>query len=465
MKKIALLLLTVTLILILPGCKKLVEGLIPTIPTDSIPTVSTPTLTDVGTPVGDVITKVIGKTGGSIASADGNAELIFPADALNDNTSISIQAVTQTAPNGVGYGYEFLPQGIHFLQPVTLKFHYTADDLASTLGDLMGIAFQDSIGGWWRVNDFTNDTINKIISAPIKHFTVYTPFDVLFINPPRGTVQVGTSISIKIDVVDADDDNLTTLGSNDFVAPLITLNKNIVWSVNGVVNGNSTFGTITGNLLNASFKAPAKVPSQNPVAVSAKVDVNFKYHGKTFGKTSSASLVSNVRIVDEEVYIVEMKLLDTVVDNAPDYIIVWDSVSMKVTIRGETVTVSEITNFASKANPSQIVGYDDATYFVPDPVGEINITSATGNVGPYIYANAPDDRMLGLKFVQTGTHDPKTHYLGPNGYSDYSGGDPNQGYPLAWLFELLPDGEPAENTSQPDGLLAKVMDVKITLQK
>ncbi|HMG69188.1 MAG TPA: hypothetical protein VK588_15930, partial [Chitinophagaceae bacterium] len=98
MKKMTLLLLTVTLMLILPGCKKHADGLTPAIPDDSNPTV--PTRTEVGTPMGNSVAKTIGKAGGSIASADGNAELIFPAGALEDNTSISIQSVTQTAPNG-----------------------------------------------------------------------------------------------------------------------------------------------------------------------------------------------------------------------------------------------------------------------------------------------------------------------------------------------------------------------------
>lgn len=438
----------------------MIEGLIPTIPDEPIPTEGT--ITDIGIPVGALVTKSIGKDGGSIASADGSAELIFPAGALNDNTTISVQAVTQTAPNGVGHGYQFLPEGIKFAQPVTLKFHYSAADLAATVGDLMGIAFQDSLGGWLRVNDFSNDTVNKIISAPIKHFTVYTPFDVLFINPPSASVQVGTSIGMKVDMVDTDDSGLTTLGG-DQLAPLITIkNKTIAWSVNGIANGNATVGTIAGNSMDASFTAPAKIPSQNPVAVNALVDVNFKYHGKTFSKTP---LVSNIRIVDQEIYLVEMRLLDTIIHADPDIMVVWDSVSLKVTVRGTTVTVSEITNFESRANPTKITGYDDATYFVPDPVGQINIVSAIGKVGPYVYANSPDDRLLGLTFVQSGTHDPKTHYFGPNGYEDFSGGDPNPGYPRGWSFELLPDGEPTDDPNNLDGLLGKVMDVTITLQK
>jgi hypothetical protein len=41
---------------------------------------------------------MIGNTGGSIASADGNAELIFLMGALADNTNISVQA-TQNRTN------------------------------------------------------------------------------------------------------------------------------------------------------------------------------------------------------------------------------------------------------------------------------------------------------------------------------------------------------------------------------
>ena len=167
MKKLLFLLLTVSAILMLPGCKKISDGIVSAIPDE-------PTITAVGAPVGNVVTKLIGKSGGSIASADGNAELIFPAGALNDNISITVQAITNNAPNGVANAYRFLPQGIKFLKPVTLKFHYTAKDLAATLSDLMGIAFQQSSGIWYRVNNFTNDTVKKIISATYK----------LFFNPP-----------------------------------------------------------------------------------------------------------------------------------------------------------------------------------------------------------------------------------------------------------------------------------------
>ena len=213
MKRISLLSIIIMLMLVVYGCIK-TSDLIPKIPPDDNPTITEP-----GIPVGDLVTKTIGKEGGSISSADGNAELIFPAGALDDATTISVQPISNTAPNGIGNSYSFLPEGIRFLQPVTLKFHYTADDLASTLAGLMGIAFQDSIGAWYRVTKFTNDTVNKVITAPIRHFSRWAHFDLLHINPSVLTLGVGKSINLEVEMV-ASDDELVKLNNGDEVATL-----------------------------------------------------------------------------------------------------------------------------------------------------------------------------------------------------------------------------------------------------
>jgi hypothetical protein len=429
----------------------------------------TPTPTAVGTPVGDLVTKTIGASGGSLTSSDGSAELIFPAGALAGNTEISIQPITNTAPNGVGNSYRFLPEGIKFLQPVTFKFHYTPDDLASTLADLMGIAFQDSTGGWWRVNNFTNDTVNKIISAPIKHFSIWTAFDMLLISPLNAVVSVNKSISLEVIVIESSDDDLSELGGDNAAAPIVRSSntKPIIWAANGVNNGNSSFGTITGtSFYAAQFKAPSKIPSgsQNPVNISATVDSKFKYKGETF---TSPSLTSRLRIVDAEVYQVEFKILDTVVNYDTDKMIVWDSVSMKVTIKDGAVTISEITNFESRAMPTQLVLTHEAWYFVPDGVGEINIVSAVGTVGPDIVGNVGGDtRLLALTFTESGIHDPKLKYVeSDNGYTDFSGGEATPGYLRAWGFELDPEGEPTGDGSPLNGILIKVIEANIKLLK
>jgi hypothetical protein len=449
MKKITLLLLTATTLLILPGCKKIIESIKPVIPNE-------PTVTAIGVPVGNIVTKTIGKTGGSIASADGNAELIFPSGALDNDKSISIQAVTNQAPNGVGNAYRFLPEGIKFLQPVTLKFHYTAKDLASTLADLMGIAFQDSTGGWWRVNNFINDSVNRVISAPIKHFTDYTSFDILFINPPGGNLKVSKSMNLEIDIVVSDDDLLTKLDphADEDLAPLTQVSdKKIAWSANGVVNGNSTFGTLTATDSRVtSYKAPAKIPSRNPVAVSAQVDVKFKYHGKTFDKTS---LVSNIKIVGiQEKYLFEMKLTDAM---DPEYVYT-DTVSMNVVVDDTTVTVSDINNFAAKTNPTSWATQSGCTKtFVPDGLGKINIYSATGQ----LFIIEGISRILRLEFKNTGTYEPTFSEVCPQNPAFTLGGGYFPGFP-GIDFELFSGGPVFEQRI--DNGTGGVLVAKLSLQ-
>ena len=424
MKKLLFLLLTVSVILMLPGCKKISDGIVSAIPDE-------PTITAVGAPVGNVVTKLIGKSGGSIASADGNAELIFPAGALNDNISITVQAITNNAPNGVANAYRFLPQGIKFLKPVTLKFHYTAKDLAATLSDLMGIAFQQSSGIWYRVNNFTNDTVNKIISAPIKHFTDYTHFDLLIINPTFEDVKVGKSLDLKLDMVDTDDDVLKLDPNNDEeLAPLITLrNKKITWSANGVVNGNSTYGTLTSISLDATFKAPAKAPSQNPVAVSALVDVKFKYHGKIFDKTS---LVSYITIIDGQKYLLELRVTET----ASPFVYI-DTASLTVIVSSDgKITGRDISNFAPKTNPATATMGDCTSTWIPDGIGEMNITSVTGTIS----GSAGDPkRDLILQFGHSGTVVPKFRRVCRGGDDTTEGGNAIPGFPPFVFFTLTPD--------------------------
>ena len=464
MKKILLLFIAAAMMFYMTGCIK-TSNLVPTLPNDP----NDPDPTEIGTPVGDAVSKSIGKDGGSIVSADGNAELIFPAGALASATDISIQAITNTAPNGFGNSYSFLPERIHFLQPVTLKFHYTAETLASTLAGLMGIAFQDSIGQWYRVMNFTNDTVNKIISAPIKHFSKWAPFLMLKIFPPNSIVSVNKSLDLNVEMVESDDHDLVSL-ANEEVVPLKrrVTDKKIVWSVNGTVNGSPTYGSIAATTVSgASFHAPSKAPpaSHNPVAVSAVVDVPFYYGGQTWDKTT---LISNVRIIDTEVYLVEISIVDTAVDFDPYFIIVHDSASMLVTIKDEVATVSDIRNFAPYAMPDHLEYGRAGYYLVPDPNGQINITGATGRVSPFLNPNDPgitNSRLMGVILTHTGTVYPKIKYVADDGTVDYSGGQSFNGYPLAWSFELLADGEFGDGADLLNGdVLDKFITVTITRQ-
>jgi len=48
-----------------------------------------------------------------------------------------------------------------------------------------------------------------------------------------------------------------------------TSNTTVTWSVNGVTNGNSTYGTISGSGLSVTYTAPARVPSPATFSITA----------------------------------------------------------------------------------------------------------------------------------------------------------------------------------------------------
>jgi hypothetical protein len=68
-------------------------------------TILQPAITQAGKCTGKITEKKLDKEGGELQSADGKLELIIPPDALSKKTNISIQSVTNLAPNDIAEGY------------------------------------------------------------------------------------------------------------------------------------------------------------------------------------------------------------------------------------------------------------------------------------------------------------------------------------------------------------------------
>ncbi|MEO8474719.1 MAG: hypothetical protein ABI477_21140 [Chryseolinea sp.] len=132
-----------------------------------------PTL--VGYPNGLPNVKTIGAGGGSITSLDGRMTIHVPEGALNTDTVISIQPITNYAPNGNGNAYHLGPEGIKFNKPVKQIFGY-AQDVSPTMPALTGIAFQGSDPIWYSPGKFIWDTDKKTVSAEITHFSGWATF-------------------------------------------------------------------------------------------------------------------------------------------------------------------------------------------------------------------------------------------------------------------------------------------------
>lgn len=405
----------ITIVIAFNACNKL--GVIP----DPPATDDTPIPSPVGTPVGAPSTKNIGISGGTVVSTDKKIELDIPAGAISANTDITIQAITNTAPNGVSNAYQLSPDGIKFLKPITLKIHYTDDELASTLSDLMGIAFQDNTGVWYRLKNITNNVASKIISASIAHFSSWTLFDVYMLNPASANVKVNETVPLEVSyVVPSNDD--------DELSPLFPKNATIIWSVNGVTNGNSSVGTLTNNNTRSVYKAPSKAPAQNPVAVSAQIQLNIKYQGKTINK---ASLVSNILVGGQE-YLLEIVFKQDALQRG---LWVTDSASMDVGISGNSVLVSNIKNFKPTASPGTVNVAPCTFSYVPDNIGHINITEATGE----LRVQSPTMTSIQFFFKHTNTSTSNFRQYCDNVTPPYDvtgGGYKNDGTPLTLFFDL-----------------------------
>ena len=88
--------------------------------------------TDVGTPIGNKVSKEIGRAGGSIVSPDGRLTLSVPQNALTEPVAFSIQPITNKAGQGLGPAYRLEPNGKTFATPLEISFHYGEHDLEGT---------------------------------------------------------------------------------------------------------------------------------------------------------------------------------------------------------------------------------------------------------------------------------------------------------------------------------------------
>ncbi|MEP6749687.1 MAG: hypothetical protein ABJB86_18255 [Bacteroidota bacterium] len=431
----------IMVILTITSCKKLLTDNIPVAP----PVDDTPIATELGIPVGIIVTKNIGAGGGSLTSGDGKVELQIPAGALSGNTDISIQPITNTAPNGISNGYRFMPDGLKFSTAATLKIHYAAADVAGSLPDLLGIAFQDSTGFWWRVNNFTNDQASKTIAVPMMHFSDWTLFEVMKITPSSAAVRTNKSVNLDVTYINGDNDDEQTVR-------LLRKVGKITWSATAGALSVTTDNTDMSRV----YKAPATIPAANPVAVSAQVQITFKYHGKTFNNTT---LVANIAIYNtDEVYVLELKIED---GHWWQGMVAIDSVSMRVKVQDTTVTISNIVNFPSAAVPPTLVAGNATVIWIPDPIGELNITKAAGRNAVDFFGD--NTGYLGFDFTHTGVHTPKYHVVTPPSSDQYYGGTPDPGFLLGTSFHTTA-GRIYYEQGTTDPYSNIIVTVKLTLQ-
>lgn len=404
-----------------------------------------PEPTPIGTPVDSTITKVIGPQGGSVDYDGGLMSLEFPAGAVSKNSTIVVQPITNNIPGGFGDVYSFEPANIKLNLPVTLKIHYTDKDMAGSSPMFTGIAFQDSARIWHRLRNIAIDTVNKTISGALPHFSHWGTFLNMAIVPVTTGQKINESKEYKVIVVDettspqsADGDELPPLPIAHEVSPG-TVKQ---WYANGILNGDSTYGTITPNGSHCTYTAPDHKPekSKNPVQLTADLDHLWYKDPATGADFKNLKLVLPIVIIDDNYsYQLKIEYKFGAWPGATFYWMVTDMATMDIEVKNGAVTITNIQNQGGNVSPSsQTTKYGDGTCTATwhdqgANIGYLNITQATGLLIPN--ENNPDEKTLSLVLSNHGKG-PGFHLECSGSESSDSGGDDMGSSSLLFDFAL-----------------------------
>jgi hypothetical protein len=436
MKKLLVALLFSAILFAEQSCKKSTST-----GTTTINPVVTPASTAKGTPTGASISKFISSSGGNISTADGRIELDFPSGALPAGDSITIQNITNNGPGGMGNAYRFLPEGLKFTNAVTIKFHYDDSDVNGTIADFLQLSFQDSTGVWNQLDNSTADTTAKILSATTTHFSDWSVFPDLKIilhegDEQNGQLKVNKSQTYAIWYVPKTSSG--QIGEPENIPAASVKN----WTINGVINGNSTYGKIVYSSTNANSKwtytAPAKAPTtRNPVAITAQLDNLSSFHDPKFGSFNSLSLTHNVRIYDVgNGYHIGVSFHAEVNEDGSFYN--WNDVgSFDVILSGNTGG-----SFANISNSNAAVTLDSntstcITTLVEPPVGPINIVVDT--TSSVIWFSSINTVLITLAALDKNYYikDAVWSTLCPGGQPTQSGGGLGPPFPAGIEFKAV----------------------------
>lgn len=274
------------------SCKKGDAG------TETMPEKVTPFPTPVGEPIGEPQIQVIGTNGGTIISPDGRVSLTIPAGALNSSTTIKIQPIENTTPQGIGLSYDFLPNGQQFAKPVTVTLHYSEEELGGTLPELLELGFQNNRNVWQGTGKMQVNKASRTVFASISHFSRWSFYATFKMLPGLKTVLVNQTVPLQVVKLpyseDPDPNNmdelLHTLGEPQVVAA----DKVGNWQVNGQASQDgSGNGWLTGTAANEKvYHAPGNIPAANPVAVSADLNTG----------RGVIKLISNIMVLKEAAF-------------------------------------------------------------------------------------------------------------------------------------------------------------------
>jgi len=434
-------------------------GCIKNLPSNNIIPVVTPStdttddesaaVTAIGTPSGNPVTQNIGPGGGSITSEDGRIQLMIPAGALTATTNITIQAITNECPGGIGLAYNLEPSGTKFSIPAILIFHYSQDDINGTDPQLLYTAYQDSLQQWKSDDaDKEIDTVAKTVSFDINHFTIWSVLAGLTLHTDKRVLRENEYANLE--VVNALKNSQWELTGGSTGIFTITNAKSVSkssvsnWLINGSTGGNSLDGYLLPAGSSALYTAPGEIDETRTVPISVTVLKTIRVHLKKaiITELKEIKLTVYLTIIPKKLtYNVQIKyhFIGQSACFLDDY---YDGATMLVVVDGDNVSIptSSIVNqyptVTNSPNANINVPGEICT-FVPGDVGEVNITDATGTVTPTGPVQPGVERRVAVQCIQESTTYPLWEHKGPGSAFSKTGGFALPGYPQAFSFTLL----------------------------
>lgn len=217
----------------------------------------------VGEPLGDAEDFAVDQNGGTVASADGLITLHFPAGAVSSATTVTIQKVVNTTPNGMGDAYRLTPHA-DFASPVTIVIKYSSDSIS--LPDALGMAYQDETGVWNAVQIHEHDKEAQTISVQTTHFSDWSLFESVRISPAFSVVAPGDQVLLKATAVLKNQELLTPLteGSTPLASTALDPAYVSMWNLEGP-------GTLVPGGSTARYTATADYGNQVKVTLSLNI--------------------------------------------------------------------------------------------------------------------------------------------------------------------------------------------------
>lgn len=250
---------------------------------DPDPLNGTPVKTEVGKPAGPLATKTVGPAGGTLASADGKLTLTVPAGALSAETSLTVEPVENTAPNGVGKGYHFGPEGTRFAKPATWTYHYDRGEV-NGIGEV-AIAVQQPDRSWVLTRGATLNTTSRTITTQIRHFSWWSVITQFRLTPETDTMLVNSKRMFEVQFIDYKGGfPRFEANAEDLLAPLVRIESVDPSRIKSVsLNGRKSGGD-AGSVkvwpgvgrAQIEYSAPDEQPEQNPVALSVELQLPGK---------------------------------------------------------------------------------------------------------------------------------------------------------------------------------------------